>query len=147
MSQATYGEEQEVTGWVGWIAFAGTMMIIAGTLNLFYGLIAAINDEWVVFGNRGDLYLDLTAWGWLHMVLGAVVLLAGIFLFTGNILARAVGVIVASVSIIANFLWMPAYPIWALIVITLDVLIIWALTAHGHEMKAISRQGPELDIR
>ena len=136
MSQATYGEEQEVTGWVGWIAFAGTMMIIAGTLNLFYGLIAAINDEWVVFGNRGDLYLDLTAWGWLHMVLGAVVLLAGIFLFTGNILARAVGVIVASVSIIANFLWMPAYPIWALIVITLDVLIIWALTAHGREIKA-----------
>jgi hypothetical protein len=136
MSQATYGEEQEVTGWVGWIAFAGTMMIIAGTLNLFYGLIAAVNDEWVVFGNRADLYLDLTAWGWLHMALGAVVLLSGIFLFTGNILARTVGVIVASVSIIANFLWMPAYPIWALIVITLDVLIIWALTLHGREIKA-----------
>jgi len=136
MSQATYGEEQEVTGWVGWIAFAGTIMIIAGTLNLFYGLIAAINDEWVVFGNRADLYLDLTAWGWLHMALGAVVLLSGIFVFTGNILARTVGVIVASVSIVANFLWMPAYPIWALIVITLDVLVIWALTLHGREMKS-----------
>jgi hypothetical protein len=136
MSEATYGDEREVTGWVGWIAFAGTMMIIAGTLNLFYGLIAAINDEWVVFGNKSDLYLDLTAWGWLHMALGAVVLLAGIFLFTGNILARTVGVIVASVSIIANFFWLPVYPVWSLIVITMDVLVIWALTAHGREIKS-----------
>jgi hypothetical protein len=136
MSQATYGEEQEVTGWVGWIAFAGTMMIIAGTLNLFYGLIAAINDEWVVFGNRANLYLDLSAWGWVHMILGAVVLASGIGVFSGNILARTVGVIVASVSILANFLWMPAYPIWSLIVITLDVLVIWALTLHGREVKA-----------
>jgi hypothetical protein len=135
MSQATYGEEQEVTGWVGWIAFAGTMMIIAGTLNIFYGVIAAINDEWVVFGNRADLYLDMSAWGWVHMAIGALVLASGIGVFSGNILARTVGVIVASVSIIANFLWMPAYPIWALIVITLDVLVIWALTLHGREVK------------
>jgi hypothetical protein len=135
MDQATYGEQQEVTGWVGWIVFAGTMMIVGGVLNVVYGLIAAINDDWVVFGNRANLYLDLSEWGWIHMGLGVIVTLAGIFLFTGNILARTVGVIVAAVSILANFVWMPVYPVWSLIVVTLDVLVIWALTAHGAEMK------------
>ena len=95
-----------------------------------------MNDEWVVFGNRADLYLDISQWGWVHMILGVVVMLSGFFLFTRNILARTVGVIVASVSLVANFFWLPAYPVWSLIVITMDVLIIWALTAHGREMRA-----------
>jgi hypothetical protein len=136
MSQATYGDRDDVTGWVGWIAFAGVIMIIAGVLNFIYGLIAAVNDDWVVFGNRANLYLDLSSWGWIHMILGVVVALAGGFLFTGNILARTVGVIVAAASLIANFLWLPTYPVWSLIVITMDVLIIWALIAHGSEMKS-----------
>ena len=93
MSDATYGDRDDVTGWVGWIAFAGVIMIIAGVLNFIYGLIAAVNDDWVVFGNRANLYLDLNQWGWVHMILGVVVALAGGFLFTGNILARTVGVI------------------------------------------------------
>ena len=136
MNQATYGDRDDVTGWVGWIAFAGVIMIIAGVLNFIYGLIAAVNDDWVVFGNRANLYLDLNQWGWVHMILGVVVALAGGFLFTGNILARTVGVIVAAASLVANFLWLPTYPVWSLIVITMDVLIIWALTADGSEMKS-----------
>jgi len=84
------------TGWTGWIIFAGVMMILGGSLNLFYGIVAAVNDEWVVFTNRGDVYLDVSEWGWVHIILGAIVLLSGIGVFSGNILARTVGVIVAA---------------------------------------------------
>ena len=125
----------ERTGWTGWIAFAGVMMIIGGALNLIYGIIAAVNDEWAVFTNRGDVYLDVSEWGWVHIILGAIVLLSGIGVFSGNILARTVGVIVASISLVLNFFFLPVYPLWSLIVITIDVLVIWALTAHGREMR------------
>lgn len=132
MAQVTH---EERTGWVGWIVFAATMMIIGGTLNAFYGLIAIVNDEWVVFGNRSDLYLDLTQWGWVHLILGLAVLAAGIFLFRGSAVARAVAVVLAGLSIIANFLWLPAYPLWSIVVMTADVLVIYAITAHGRELR------------
>jgi hypothetical protein len=123
------------TGWTGWVAFAGVMMIIGGGLNLFYGIIAAVNDEWVVFTNRADVYLDVSEWGWVHIILGSIVLLSGIGVFSGNILARTVGVIVASVSLLVNFFFIPVYPLWAITVIFIDTLVIWALTAHGREMR------------
>ncbi|HKY67641.1 MAG TPA: hypothetical protein VJM49_14770, partial [Acidimicrobiales bacterium] len=110
-------------------------MVIAGALNLFYGIIAAVNDEWVVWTNRTAVYLDVSEWGWVHIILGAIVLLSGIGVFSGNILARTVGVIVASISLIANFFFIPVYPLWAITVIVLDLLVIWALTAHGREMR------------
>ena len=130
---ATYETEQ--SGWTAWIAFAGIMMIIGGSLNALYGLIAVVNDEWVVWANSASLYLDISQWGAVHLVLGLVVLLSGIGVFSGNILARTVGVIVVSLSLIANFLFVPAYPLWTLVVITVDLLVIWALTAHGKEMR------------
>ena len=136
MTQQTYGPETERTGWTGWITFAGVMLIIGGSLGLIFGIIAAINDKWVVFANRGAVSLDLSTWGWVHIIVGAIVLLAGFGVFTGNILARIIGVAVAVVSLIANFLWLPVYPVWAIIIITIDVLVIWALTAHGREMRA-----------
>lgn len=135
MTQQTYGQETERTGWTGWITFAGVMLIIGGSLGLIFGLIAAVNDNWVVFTNRGQVSLDLSTWGWVHIIVGAIVVLAGFGVFTGNILARIVGVAVAVVSLIANFLWLPVYPVWAIIIITIDVLVIWALTAHGGEMR------------
>ncbi len=130
-------DDDRATGWTGWISFAGVMMIIGGALNLFYGIIAAVNDEWVVFTNRANVYLDVSEWGWAHIVLGSIVLLSGIGVFSGNILARTVGVIVASISLLVNFFFIPVYPLWALIVITIDVLVIWALTAHGREMRTV----------
>jgi hypothetical protein len=127
----------EPTGWVGWIFFAAVLMILAGIMNAIHGFIALVNDEWVVWGNRGDLYLDLTTWGWLHLIVGIVVFLAGIGLLSGNVLARAIAVIVASVAIIANFLFIPAFPVWALTVITINVFVIYALTAHGRELRRV----------
>jgi hypothetical protein len=131
-SESSYGQR---TGWTGWIVFAGVMLLIAGSLNIFYGIVAAVNDEWVVFTNRSAVYLDVSEWGWVHIILGGIVFLAGIGVFSGNILARIVGVIVASISLMANFLFIPVYPLWALTVITIDALVIWALTAHGREMR------------
>jgi hypothetical protein len=126
---------RETTGWVGWIYFASVMMIIAGTLNAIHGLVAIVNDEWVVFGNRADLYLDLTTWGWVHLGIGIAVLLAGIGVLSGNVLARAVAVLLAGIAIIANFLYIPAYPVWALTIIAISVFVIYALTAHGGELR------------
>ena len=126
----------QTTGWSGWIVFAAILLIIGGSLNLLYGVIAAVNDDWVVFTNRANVYLDLSEWGWVHIILGGVVVLSGIGLLSGNILARAVAVIVASLSLIANFFFIPVYPLWALTVIVIDVLVIWAVTAHGREMRA-----------
>ncbi len=130
---ATY--EPERSGWTGWITFAAIMMIIAGSLNALYGLIAVINDEWVVWGNRGNLYLDISEWGWVHLVIGLVVLFSGIGLFSGRMIARIIAIIVAGLSLIANFFFIPAYPLWAIAIVVIDVLVIWALTAHGSEMK------------
>jgi hypothetical protein len=82
------------------------------------------------------VYLDLTTWGWVHIVAGVLVVLAGFGVLSGNVLARTVGVILAGLSIVANFLFLPVYPLWSIIVITIDVLVIWALTAHGRELVA-----------
>jgi hypothetical protein len=137
MTQETYDRRaNEPTGWVGWIFFAGTMMIIGGLLGAFWGFVAALNDDWVVWQNNTAVFLDLTGWGWLHVVLGLVIVLCGIGVFTGNILARTVGVILAGLSMLANFFVIPVYPIWSIVIITIDALVIWALTAHGSEVRA-----------
>jgi hypothetical protein len=111
------------------------MMILAGSLNLIYGIIAAVNDEWVVFTNRANVYLDISEWGWVHIIVGAVVLISGLGLFSGNILARTIAVVVASISLVVNFFFIPVYPLWAITVIVIDLLVIWAVTAHGREMR------------
>lgn len=125
------------TGWTGWIYFAAVMMVIGGALNALYGLIAVINDEWVVWTNTGALYLDFGLWGWVHIVVGLLVVLAGFGVMTGNVLARAVGVVLAAISLMTNFLFVPAYPLWAITIMVVNVLVIWALTAHGAEMREV----------
>ena len=129
MTDTRMTQTEERTGWTGWIYFAGTMLLIGGTLSIIYGFIALFNDNWVVFGNTNAVFLDLTGWGWLHVIIGALVVLAGFGLFTGNILASTLGVIVAAVSMIANFLWLPVYPFWAIIIIVIDALVICSSVA------------------
>ena len=138
MAAETYREsdDPERTGWTGWIAFAGVMMIVSGSLNALYGLVAVVNDDWVVWTNRTSLVIDISQWGWIHLVVGLAVLLSGVGVFSGNVLARTVGVIGATISLIVNFFFIPAYPLWAIIVVTINVLVIWALTAHGSEMRS-----------
>ena len=128
----------EPTGWVGWIAFAGTMMIMVGVLHMIQGLVALFDDDYFLVGKNGlTVHLDYTSWGWTHLILGAVVAAAGLGLYSGRMAARVVGVIVASLSLIANFAFIAAYPFWSTIVIAIDVFVIFALTVHGREMKEL----------
>ena len=101
MEQELYEEQR--TGWVGWIYFAGVMMVIGGALNAFYGLVAVLNDDWVVWQNSTAVFLDLTGWGWVHLVVGVIVMLCGFGVMTGNLFARTIGVIIAGISLILNF--------------------------------------------
>lgn len=119
---------------VGMSVFAGTIMIMIGVMHVFQGLVALINDTFYVAGEEWVFQFDVTTWGWVHLILGAVIALAGFFVFTGAIWARTIGVIMAVVSGIATFAWLPYYPLWGLVVIVLDVFVIWALTAHGREV-------------
>lgn len=110
-----------------WIAFAGVMMVILGSLDLLWGLAAVINDEVVVVGGHGVMILDISTWGWIQLVIGAVVVLTGLGLLVGNTAARWAGVFLLSVNAILQIVWFPAAPLWALLMITLDITLIFFL--------------------
>jgi uncharacterized membrane protein len=125
------------TGWTGWVAFASTMMVLLGTFQAVEGLVAIFDDGYYRVTQGGlVLSVDYTAWGWAHLLLGLLIVISGIGVMAGNLAARTVGVILAGLSAIANVLFIEANPLWSMIVITVDVLVIYALTVHGREMKS-----------
>ena len=127
--------QQERSIWaVGWIAFAAVMMIIGGIWWFLAGIVALANEEFYVVGPEYIVQFDVTTWGWIHLILGVVIAVAGFFLFTGAVWARTVGVIIAALWAIVAFAWLPWYPVWAIILIAVAVAIIWALTAHGRDI-------------
>jgi hypothetical protein len=119
---------------VGFTVFAAVMMIMIGAFQAIAGLVALVNDTFYVVGEEWVFQFDLTTWGWIHLVLGIVIGVAGAALFSGAVWARTVGVVVAVISAVLSFAWLPWYPIWAVLVITADVFVIWALTAHGRDL-------------
>jgi hypothetical protein len=121
---------------VGWTIFAAAMMVLGGIFQAIAGLVAILNDEFYVVGAEYVFKFDVTTWGWVHLVLGVVILLAGLALFSGAVWARTIGVILAVVSAVAAFAWLPWYPIWAVLIIVADIFVIWALTAHGRDITA-----------
>jgi hypothetical protein len=128
---------EQPSGWaVGWAVFAGTMLILAGMFQLIYGIAAIAEDEIFVATPNWVFSFDVTTWGWIHLVIGIVLLLSGFGIFTGNLAARMVGIAVAGLSAIAAFASLPWYPVWSIVVIAIDVAVIWALTAHGRDIQA-----------
>jgi hypothetical protein len=119
---------------VGVTVFAATMMILIGVLHAVQGLVALLNDSFFVVGEEWVFEFDVTTWGWIHLLAGALVVVAGFFVLGGAVWARAVGVAVASLSIVLNFIWLPYYPVWSLVIIALDIFVIWALTLHGRDI-------------
>ena len=119
---------------VGWTMFAAWALILIGIWDAIAGLVAIINDNFYVVSPKYIFQFDATTWGWIKLIWGIIVVLAGIGLFSGAIWARTVGVIVAVISAIVNFAWLPWYPIWGIIIISVDVAVIWALTAHGRDI-------------
>jgi hypothetical protein len=127
--------QREVSGWaIGWTAFAGVMMIMLGFFHGIAGLVGILEDDLYVLAGDYVFQLDVTTWGWVHLVLGVLVLIAGFYVFTGAVWARTIGVILAVVSALANFAWLPWYPVWSILMITATVFVIWALTAHGRDV-------------
>lgn len=113
---------------------AGVLMMLVGVMHAIQGLVALVNDNFYVFGKEYVFEFDITAWGWIHLIGGTIVLVAGVALFQGAVWARAVAVVVASLSILLNFAWLPYYPLWSLVVIGFDLLVIWAVTMHGRDI-------------
>ncbi|MFB6717673.1 MULTISPECIES: hypothetical protein [unclassified Streptomyces] len=121
----------------GWTAFAGILMIFGGAMAIFEG-IAAIGRDRVFLATHNYMFrFSLTGWGWIHLILGIVILLAGCALFTGAAWARVVGIVLAGLGALANFVWLPFYPLWSIVLIAINVFILWALCASPQEKKAV----------
>lgn len=124
--------DEPAGGWAaGFAIFAGVMMTITGTFQAIEGLAAILNDEFYVVAPHYVYSFDVTAWGWVHLLLGVLVAVAGFFVFSGRIWARAVGVAFAVLNAITQFLFLPYYPIWGVLMIALDIAVIWALCLYG----------------
>jgi hypothetical protein len=121
---------------VGFIAMAGIILIVAGVLHVIEGIVGLFNNDFYVVSQKWVFQFNVTTWGWIHILVGIIALLAGIGLFSGAVWARTVAVLVAVLSIIINFVWLPYYPWWALLIIAFDFFVIWAVTAHGRDIAA-----------
>jgi hypothetical protein len=119
---------------VGFTTFAAVMMLIIGVFHAIAGIVALVNDQFYVVGKEWVFQFDITTWGWIHLLLGVVVFLAGLALFSGAVWARTVGVALAVIVAAVSFAWLPWYPLWGVILIALSVAVIWALVAHGRDI-------------
>jgi hypothetical protein len=113
----------------GWAFFAGILLFMIGVFNIIWGLTALLNDTAVTVGQQGLIVWDLTAWGWIHLILGVVLVATGLGLFGGKGWARWMAILFAMLSAFAQIAWMATYPIWSILIITLDIIIIYQLTA------------------
>lgn len=111
----------------GWTTLAAVMLLFGGIMAVLQGIAAIVNDDLFVVTRNYTYAMSTTGWGWVHLALGVVFVLAGTALFGGAVWARAVGVVVAGFGMIANFLWLPSYPFWAAVLIAIDAFVIWAL--------------------
>jgi len=119
----------------GFIMFAGVMMIVIGIFQAIQGLVAIFEDTFYVVSPNYWLEFDVTAWGWIHLIGGIIVSAAGTSLLRGQTWARVVAIVVAGLSALANFLFIPYYPVWSLLLIALNVIVIWAVATHGRELR------------
>jgi len=135
-SRVAYGNQPDPTGWTGWIVFASFMMILVGSFQTVQGLVALFDDGFYVVRESG-LVIDVNynVWGTVHLLLGVLLLLSGAGVLTGNMAARTIGVILAGLSALVNMAFIGAYPVWSLLIITVDVLVIYALIVHGRELR------------
>lgn len=129
-SGSRYVEERQPTGWT---VFAGVLLLIVGSLDALYGLAAILNNEVVIVGGQGVIIANITTWGWIHFILGSLVAITGLGLFAGTDWARIAAVFFVAVNAVAQIVWFPAAPLWAFLMIILDVTIIYQLTARWEE--------------
>jgi hypothetical protein len=129
MAQMESAPEENVSGWaVGGVLFAACILTMVGAFQAIAGLVAIIDDEFYVVARNYTFELDTSTWGWIHLVVGIALLATGAGLFTGASWAGVTAVVLAVLSAIVCFFFIPFYPFWAIVIIALDVWVIWSLT-------------------
>jgi hypothetical protein len=139
-SAMRWAGSSETTGWTGWVAFAAAMMAIVGILSVIAGLGALLRDQSYFATNGGRLLVfDYTAWGWIHIIIGVLLILVSVGLFSGSTVARAAAIVVVGLNLIAQFTWIDSAPWWSVTMIAIDVLVIYAIVVHGRELHEADR--------
>lgn len=123
---------------VGTTIAAAIILIVGGICHAMQGFVGIATNEFYVTTQKWIFQFDVTTWGWIHVIVGAIAVLAGVGLFSGKVWARTVAVAIAAVSILVNFAWLPYYPVWSILIIAFDMFVIWALTAHGRDVTTVN---------
>ncbi|UWZ38052.1 hypothetical protein Drose_07255 [Dactylosporangium roseum] len=113
--------------------FGGSMMIVIGIFQIVVGLTAIFEDTFYVLSDNYLFGFDVSTWGWIHLALGVIVAAGGVGVLVGQVWARVLGIVLAALSAVANFLFLPYYPLWSMLIIAADVAVIWALTKYGRD--------------
>ncbi|KES05291.1 membrane protein [Streptomyces toyocaensis] len=127
------GWEAESPWATSWTAAAAVLMTFGGIMAVFQGIAAIAKDDVFVTTPNFTYEFSLTGWGWVHLILGALIAVTGVALFTGATWARVVGIVLAGLSMVANFVWLPYQPVWSIVLIVIAGFIIWALCAPRRE--------------
>jgi hypothetical protein len=134
MSTRATNTRTQTTAWTGWAAFGGCMMVVIGTFNIVGGIAALLNDGVYAQGKNLTVLLDLTQWGWVHLILGAAIVAVGVGLINGSEWARLPAAVLLMVNLLSQMMVLPAYPFWALLIIAFDAVVLWAVIAHGDDL-------------
>jgi hypothetical protein len=130
-------KNRDMTGWAGMVIFAGTLLLLVGGFNVIYGLVALFKDQVLAVTKAGLVAFDITTWGWITLIIGIIQILVGFGLFGGRSWAIVAGVVLAVLNGFNQIAFLQAQPVWSTIIIAIDVLIIYALTAHGRELRTL----------
>lgn len=122
------------TAWTGWLGFGGCMMVVIGAFNIISGIAALVNNQVFAKGAVTSVLLDLTQWGWVHVLLGAAVVAVGVGVINGSDWARMPAAILLLVNMFSQMAFLPFYPFWSLVIMALDGVVLWAIVAHGEEI-------------
>jgi hypothetical protein len=131
-------DRPQPTGWVGWVIFAGVAMIVLGAFQVIEGLVAVFQRGfYVATTSHLIVHVGYATWGWVHFCIGVLIVLTGFGVMAGATWARILGIAFAVISAIVNLAFLPAYPVWGVLIIALDVVVIYALAVHGREARDV----------
>ncbi len=129
-------ETPRESAWLGVVVFGGVMLLVGGAFHAMMGLVALFDPGYYVVTRTGLVVsVDYTWWGWVHLVLGALAIVAGIGVLGGRTWARVLGIVLAALSAVVNVAFVAAYPLWTVTLVAVDILVIYALAAHGRELR------------
>ncbi|MFE4467698.1 hypothetical protein ACFRFH_02675 [Leifsonia sp. NPDC056824] len=138
MTQTQTSGQAQRTGWVGWVYFAAVVLLIGAAIDIFYGIMAIVgpNTAYFVGPQGGVAKFDVAGWGWWSLIVGVVMVVLAFFLLTGRTWARVLVTIVVALNAVGHVASLPAQPWWSIVMIALDVLVIYAVTVHGREVRS-----------